>query len=176
MFRTDDGLVNLDHVGEVRVVSNGTGKDKEYNTLFYASRGGHRIAEKWGHNLEEVRTLCCSYVAAAPGDEVLSIEFWLSDSDEALRPTRADVHVARHSVVAWRIEEWIDRECIGIPVLADDMAENILVPMPDGRLSVAGDAMFDSLESAIAEFLKRAQWSWDQEHPAKAVTDAEEAA
>lgn len=64
----------------------------------------------------------------------------------------------RHPIAAWRVLRGTLGES-AFPIISDDLCSNetILVELPDGRLCLPAEQVFDNLESAKDCLLKRAQ-------------------
>lgn len=155
-LQTDEGYVNLNFVRQIRRLKAVHGVTQYI--LFDAA--GAKITTYTAGNDGQLHfddVLPAPTVGAAAGTTVLLV----SVTDDVIRPGEEDVFVQEQPVVAWRLNRYRSE-----PVLADHLRseQTVLLPCPGGKVLLAGDQLFDSIEQAKATLLKRAQRKWDEEH------------
>jgi hypothetical protein len=147
-LRTDDGLVNVDHIA--RAVGRHDGKvvlrDCEGRSLGVA---------------DECDLETATLVPAAP--DTFATVISVSGIYSAALPTADCVYVDRVPIVAWRISRYTSDSYIALPVVAGiGSDQTALIERPNGELDSPDDRLYKDLDAAKADFLKKAQQQWQQ--------------
>jgi hypothetical protein len=152
----DAGWINLDHVARIREVREKNTDRARRNLIFENADGTEMGRQTWATcDLEEMAPI----VPAASGASAIIVWTFADSGDHDARP---DTVLFDHvPVVAWRV---VHGGAIPVLLQATTSSEIVLIPLPDGRLCLPEDAVYEGLEEAKRCLLLRAQGDWDRQH------------
>jgi hypothetical protein len=147
-IRTDDGLVNADHIAHARHRHDGKVvlRDRDGKSLGVADQ-------------DDLETGILIPAAAGIFATVITVNGVYS----AAPPTADCVYVDRVPIVAWRISRYTSDSYIALPVVAGiGSDQTALIERPNGDLDSPDDRLYENLDAAKADFLEKAQREWQR--------------